>query len=205
MNDHETRPNSPQQRAKTSADQNAGHLFVVSAPSGAGKTTLCREALKHFTDILYSVSYTTRPPRQGEKDSVDYYFISSDEFKKGISEGKWVEWAQVHGHYYGTSGEFLKKGLAAGKDILLVIDIQGTLQILEKYPGCVTIFIVPPSLKILRQRLESRGTDSAAVIEQRLRNAKDEMSKKGLYRHVIVNDQLNRASRELISLIEKYR
>jgi guanylate kinase len=205
MSQHKTGRISPEQPASQRGGRRAGRLFVVSAPSGAGKTTLCRAVLQHYADILYSISYTTRPVRNGEKNAVDYYFISENEFKKGISQGKWVEWAKVHGHYYGTSAEFLNNGLAAGKDILLDIDVQGTLQILEKYPECITIFIVPPSLKILRQRLESRGTDSQAVIEQRIHNAEDEMGKKNLYQHVIVNNQLQEAKKQLIALIEKYR
>jgi guanylate kinase len=205
MSERKTSRSSPERSATQRGGRSSGRLFVVSAPSGAGKTTLCRAVLAHHTDILYSISYTTRPARNGEKNAVDYYFISESEFKKGISQGKWVEWAKVHGHYYGTSAEFLNNGLVAGKDILLDIDVQGTLQIREKYPDCITIFIVPPSLKILRQRLESRGTDSQAVIEQRIHNAEDEMGKKSLYQHVIVNDRLPEAKKRLISLIQKYR
>lgn len=205
MSEHKTRRSRPERSATRRGGRGAGRLFVVSAPSGAGKTTLCRAVLEHYTDMLYSISYTTRPARDGEKNAVDYYFIPESEFKKGISRGKWVEWAEVHGHYYGTSAEFLNNGLVAGKDILLDIDVQGTLQIREKYPDCITIFIVPPSLEILRQRLESRGTDSPAVIEQRIHNAEDEMGKKSLYQHVIVNDRLPEARKRLISLIQKYR
>jgi guanylate kinase len=207
MNEQEICPNSPDQPGTNRGNHNWGHLFVVSAPSGAGKTTLCRALLEHFTDMIYSVSYTTRSPRKGEKDAVDYHFISLEEFKNGIIDRKWAEWAEVHGHYYGTSAEFLDKGLSAGKDILADLDVQGTIQILARYPrypDCISIFIAPPSPETLRHRLESRGLDSAAVIEQRLRNAKNEMAKKDLYRHVIVNDQLETAKKQLISLIEKY-
>jgi guanylate kinase len=155
--------------------------------------------------MIYSVSYTTRSPREGEKNDIDYHFISLEEFKNIMVDRKWAEWAEVHGHYYGTSAEFLDKGLSAGKDILADLDVQGAIQILARYPGCISIFIAPPSLETLRHRLESRGLDSAAVIEQRLRNAKDEMAKKDLYRHVIVNDRLKEAKKQLISLIQKYR
>jgi guanylate kinase len=182
-----------------------GRLFIISAPSGAGKTTLRRSVLERFTDMLYSVSYTTRPPRNGEQHRIDYYFISQKEFKKGINSGKWAEWAEVHGSYYGTSAEFLDSGLAAGKDILLDIDVQGTIQILKRYPDTITIFVMPPSLQILRQRLELRGTDSKEVIERRLCNAQGEMNQKGVYHHVIVNDDLKTARQQLISLIQKYR
>jgi guanylate kinase len=205
MNEQEICPNSPEQPGTHRGNHNWGHLFVVSAPSGAGKTTLCRALLDHFTDMIYSVSYTTRPPRKGEKDAVDYHFISLEEFNNGVIDRKWAEWAEVHGHYYGTSAEFLDKGLSTGKDILADLDVQGTIQILARYPDCISIFIAPPSLETLRHRLESRGLDSAAVIQQRLRNAKDEMEKKDLYRHVIVNDQLKEAQKQLISLIQQYR
>ena len=184
---------------------NRGSLFIISAPSGAGKTTLTKAVLDRFIDILYSVSYTTRELRNGEQDGVDYYFIAKNNFKKSINNGKWAEWAEVHGNYYGTSAEFIDKNLAAGRNILLDIDVQGTIQILEHYPDSITIFIMPPSFEILRERLESRGTDSQAAIERRLENAQKEMARKDLYRHVIVNDQLPDAVAELISIIEKYR
>jgi len=184
---------------------NRGSLFIISAPSGAGKTTLTKAVLDRFVDILYSVSHTTRELRSGEQDGVDYYFITKDNFKEGINNGKWAEWAEVHGNYYGTSAEFIDKSLAAGRNILLDIDVQGTIQILEHYPDSITIFIMPPSFEILRERLELRGTDSQAAIERRLENAQKEMARKDLYRHVIVNDQLPDAVAELISIIEKYR
>jgi len=188
-----------------SAKNKSNHLFVISAPSGAGKTTLCRIVLEAFVDMRYSVSYTTRACRNGEKDGVDYYFVTQDDFEKGIANGMWAEWAEVHGNYYGTSADFLEGELAAGRDILLDIDVKGTRQIIERFPHSVTIFIMPPSLDILRQRLESRGTDSADVIAVRLSNAKKEMAQKSLYRHVIMNDRLSDAIAELTTLIENYR
>ena len=182
-----------------------GHLFIISAPSGAGKTTLSRAILKRFTDMLYSVSYTTRSPRKGEQDGVDYHFISKEAFKKDIKTGRWSEWAEVYGNYYGTSAEFIEKGLSSGRDILLDIDVQGTIQILKHHPDSVTIFVLPPSMDTLRQRLEMRGTESETVLKLRLENAKKEMVHKNLYRHVIVNDQLLSAIEELISIIEGYQ
>ena len=182
-----------------------GHLFILSAPSGAGKTTLAGAVLNRFADMLYSVSYTTREPRNSEQDGLDYHFIRKDLFKKYIKEGKWAEWAEVHDNYYGTSAEFLDKSLAAGDNILLDIDVQGTIQLLERYPDSITIFIVPPSMDMLRRRLELRGTDSKTVIARRLVNAEKEMARQDLYRHVIINDQLSEAIDELISIIEKYR
>lgn len=183
----------------------SAHLFIIAAPSGGGKTTLCREVRKRFSDILYSVSYTTRKLRDGEQEGVDYHFIDKDDFENGIAAGKWAEWALVHGNYYGTSADFLDKGLSDGRDILLDIDVQGTGQILEQYANSVAIFILPPSLEALQQRLIARGTDSAESIAVRLRNAEKEMNQQDLYHHIIVNDQLSKAVAELISIIENYR
>ena len=182
-----------------------GSLFIISAPSGAGKSTLCRAVLDRFSDLVYSVSYTTRSPRSGEQNGVDYYFIAKDEFEKGIARGRWAEWAKVHDHYYGTSADFLDEALGDGRDILLDIDIQGTRQILQRYPDGVTIFIMPPSLETLKSRLQSRGTDSSEVIAVRLKNARQEMAQKDLYRHIITNDRLTDAVAELITIFEKYR
>jgi guanylate kinase len=182
-----------------------GFLFIISAPSGAGKSTLCRAVLDRFSDLVYSVSYTTRSPRSGEQNGVDYHFIVKEEFEKGIASGQWAEWAEVHDHYYGTSADFLDGELSLGRDILLDIDIQGTRQILQRYPDAVTIFIVPPSLETLKSRLQSRGTDSPEVIAVRLKNARKEMAQKDLYRHIITNDRLADAVAELIAIFEKYR
>ena len=187
------------------APQHRGHLFIVSAPSGAGKTTLCKAILNRYQDMLYSVSYTTRAPRPGEVNGVDYDFISKEKFIKDIENDKWAEWAQVHGNFYGTPAEFLNKSLSEGRDVLLDIDIQGTIQILDRYADTITFFILPPSLEILKKRLESRGTDSADTISARLVSAKEEISKKNLYHHVIVNDQLSSAVSELLSIIANYR
>ena len=181
-----------------------GLLFILSAPSGAGKSTLCRAVLDQFPDMLYSISYTTRQPRQGEQDGVHYNFIAKDKFKTGIERGHWAEWAEVHNNYYGTCAELLDRGINGGKNILLDIDVQGMGQILKRYPAGITIFIMPPSLAILRSRLEARGTDSPEVINLRLKNAQKEMAQKNRYRHVIVNDQLAHATAGLIGIFEKY-
>ena len=182
-----------------------GFLFIISAPSGAGKSTLCRAVLDRFSDLVYSVSTTTRSPRNGEQNGLDYHFIAKDEFEKGIACSRWAEWAEVHGHYYGTSADFLDGELSVGRDILLDIDIQGTRQILQRYPDGVTIFIMPPSLETLKFRLQSRGTDSPEVIAVRLKNAREEMVQKNFYRHIITNDRLTDAVAELIAIFEKYR
>jgi len=202
MNEQEIRP--PASNFKQTTGER-GHLFVISAPSGGGKTTLSKAVINRFKDIIYSVSYTTRSPRNGEQDGVDYYFIQKKDFEEKIESGYWAEWAEVHGNYYGTSGEFLEKGLASGRDMLLDIDVQGTLQILENYPGSITIFIMPPSLETLRKRLEMRRTESGAIIKRRLLTAEKEMAQKNLYRYIIVNDRLSDSIDKLIAIIEEYR
>ena len=185
--------------------QAAGTLFVVSAPSGAGKTTLVNAMRTRFPDLAYSVSHTTRPPRPGEVDGVDYFFIPVDEFRAGIESGLWAEWAEVHGNYYGTSARFLEETLAAGVDLLLDIDVQGACQIVRQFPRAVTIFILPPSLEVLRQRIESRGTDSPEVIALRMENARREMEHQDCYDYRIVNDRLEEAIAALAAVIEKHR
>lgn len=196
---------SPRPFSAKDSNPKCGRLFIISAPSGAGKSTLCKALLKRFGNILFSISHTTRTPRPGEQDGVDYFFIKQAEFEKGIKSGKWAEWAIVHENYYGTSTEYLDNKLLSGKDILLEIDVQGARQILEKYPESITIFIMAPSFDELRNRLESRGADHPDVIERRMKNAKQEVSQKDLYRHIIVNDNLSRAEGEFLALIEKYR
>ena len=187
------------------ANRTLGSLVIISGPSGVGKTTLYKALLERFPDMLYSVSYTTRRPRPGEENDVDYHFITEVDFKKDIETGRWAEWAEVHGHYYGTSAGFLNKGLTSGYDILLDIDVQGTIQILKYFPDSITIFILPPSMDALKNRLRLRGSDSESTIEKRFLNAKREMEKKDIYRYVVVNDRLTVATEKLISIIEKER
>jgi guanylate kinase len=180
-------------------------IFIVSAPSGAGKTTLCQAALAAFADMRYSVSFTTRPPRPGEENGRDYVFVTALEFEAGIRSVRWAEWARVHGNYYGTSADVLAQALSSGCDILLDIDVQGARQICARFPESVTIFIMPPSLEVLRQRLVSRGTDRPEVIALRIENAGREMAQRDVYRHVVVNDDLETAITELIHIIDSYR
>jgi guanylate kinase len=180
-----------------------GSLFVLSGPSGVGKTTLRRRVLAHFKQISYSVSYTTRLPRTGEKHGIDYHFIDKESFETGIKQNHWAEWARVHGNYYGTSAILLDQTMARGQNVLLDIDVKGTQQIIEKYPGVITIFIMPPSLDELRRRLTERRTDAPEVIERRIHNASKEMEKKGLYRHVVINTVIDQAAAELFAIIGK--
>lgn len=184
------------------AATHGGRLFVVSAPSGAGKTTLCEAARKQLPQLVYSVSTTTRTPRQGEQEGKDYFFVSEAQFRQGIDAGQWAEWAKVHDNYYGTSASFIEKHLEAGRDVLLDIDVQGAEQILRRYPQAVTIFIMAPSKQILRQRLIERGLDSDAVIEKRMRNAEAEIARQGIYRHVVVNDDLDAAITRFVSILK---
>lgn len=188
----------------TEPENRKGYLFVVSAPSGAGKTTLCKALRDVYPDIQYSVSHTTRKPRRGEKDGIDYHFTDNTKFLNMRDRGCWAEWADVHGHYYGTSTKNIEKVLSAGYDILLDIDVQGTMQILERYPDAVTIFIMAPSLEILKQRLLKRGTEDSQTIEKRMRNAEKEIARKSIYRHVIVNDDLPAAIDKFIRIVGKY-
>lgn len=178
-----------------------GRLFIVSAPSGAGKSTLCRRLLARRPELRYSVSTTTRPPRSGEVPGVDYHFTDPATFKAGIRAGRWAEWAEVYGNYYGTSADYIDRERAAGHDVLLDIDVQGAAQLRAKYPEAVTIFIMPPSMDVLRQRLERRGGDAPEVIAMRMASARQEMAQRTAYRHVVVNDRLEEAVAALERLV----
>ncbi|MCK4729038.1 MAG: guanylate kinase [Desulfobacterales bacterium] len=182
-----------------------GHLFIISAPSGAGKSTILMAILKKDPRLRYSISCTTRPPRGNERDGVDYYFISNAAFRKKIDSGELAEWAEVHGHLYGTSAGFLDDCLHQGYDILFDIDVEGARKLYGKYPEATLVFIAPPSMEELERRLAERGTDSVEAIEQRMKNAKAEMAEAKLYHHVIVNDDLARAVSKLKAIIEKAR
>ncbi len=173
---------------------------MISAPSGAGKTTLVREVLKGFDSLAYSISHTTRPSRKGELQGKDYFFTDTDQFKTMIDAGLMLEWAKVHGNYYGTSRAFVEERLMAGKHLLLDIDVQGGRQIMESGLDPVSIFIMPPDLKVLEQRLLKRDTDTLTVIQERLNNAKEEIAQKQFYDHIIVNDLLEKAVEDLFKV-----
>jgi len=180
-----------------------GQLFVISAPSGAGKTTLIQQVMVRFPGVSYSVSHTTRPPRPGEIDGKDYFFVTEQMFTRMIQAGDWLEWARVHGNYYGTSLPFVEKQLAAGRSLLLDIDVQGARQVMDAGLDPVTIFILPPSIEVLRQRLETRGTDSAQTIALRLENAKKEIALTHLYQYVVKNDDLTTAADQLCAIFDQ--
>ncbi|MBW1988226.1 MAG: guanylate kinase [Deltaproteobacteria bacterium] len=178
-----------------------GALFVVSAPSGAGKTTLVNLVRERLPNLAYSVSSTTRPPRAGEVHGRDYFFLSEQEFKKGVEEGRWAEWARVHGNYYGTDARWLEDALDAGCFLLLDIDVQGARQIKQRFPDGVFVFILPPSMEELKRRLAGRGTDDPDVVARRLADAEWEMDNRDFYDHEIMNDDLETAAGELLSII----
>jgi guanylate kinase len=184
--------------------EKSGTLFILSAPSGTGKTTICNRVCERVPQIVFSISYTTRSPRAGERQGVDYYFVPKGEFERKIKDGQWAEWARVHDNYYGTSAQFLDTALARHQTVLLDIDVQGAAQIRKRYPDCVTVFIMPPSMEALQARLEDRQTDDAATIRKRLVNAEKEIAQKDLYHHIIVNDDLQKAVDEMVSLILRY-
>ena len=170
--------------------QGPGKLFVISAPSGAGKTTLIKAVMPRFPRLHYSISHTTRPPRPGEVHGKDYFFVAPENFGELVEGGEMLEWAEVHGNRYGTSKAFVMEKLACGESILLDIDVQGARQVMASEFTMTSIFIMPPSLEVLEQRLHSRGTDSPEVIRKRLENAAEEMDRRFAYDHVVVNDVL---------------
>jgi guanylate kinase len=182
---------------------NRGKLYVVSAPSGAGKTTLIKEVLSRFKTLSYSVSHTTRAPRKKEQQDIDYYFITQEEFQEKIDQNYWLEWAEVHGNYYGTSKDFIKTSLDQGKSLILDIDVQGTCEIIKSGLEMVTIFIMPPSIEILSQRLENRGSDSKKVIDKRIENAKIEIAKNNMYQYIVLNDDFDKAREELCLIFKE--
>ncbi len=183
----------------------AGNLFVVVAPSGAGKTTLVDALLKRESNIRLSPSYTTRAPREGEKDGVDYFFISRQQFERMIQAGEFLEHANVYGNYYGTSRKWIEAELSGDHDVLLEIDWQGAQQVRKLFPHMVGIFILPPSLAELRNRLKSRGKDSPEAIEKRMASARDEISHVLEFEYIIVNEQFEAALADLMAVVRGAR
>lgn len=181
-------------------------LFVMSAPSGAGKTTLKDLVIKEFPDMVYSISATTRAPREGEVDGTHYFFKSRDEFKRMIENNELVEWNEVHGNFYGTPKSFVEKMLSEGKRVLFDLDVFGKVNFDKVYPEAIGILILPPSLEILEQRLRNRHTDSDEVISLRLHNARKEIEfakQNGKYEYKIVNDNLDDAVNQLRKILSE--
>jgi len=182
-----------------------GILFVVSAPSGAGKTSLCRELIDTFTDLRQSISFATRRKREGEQDGIDYYFVGADSFNEMIQQQQFAEWAEVHGNLYGTAKVTLATAAENGLDLLLDIDCQGAAQLKENCNRAVFIFILPPSYAELEKRLRGRGTDSEEVILQRLKNAENEIENARWYDYLVINDDFRSAKEQLIAIIKAER
>lgn len=182
-----------------------GSLFVVCAPSGAGKTTLVDALLKREPNVHLSPSYTTRAPREGEKDGVDYFFTSRPRFEEMIAAGEFLEHADVYGNYYGTSRKWIERELAGDHDVLLEIDWQGAKQVRSLFPHMVGVFILPPSLEELRKRLKSRGKDSPEAIEKRMSSARDEISHVLEFEYIIVNEQFEVALADLVAVVRGAR
>ena len=194
-------PRSPVSQSRT------GLLFVISAPSGAGKTSICRELLSRQTGLIESVSYTTRPTRAGERDGIDYHFVSCEQFDRMAGEGAFAEWAEVHGNRYGTARATLRQASEDGHDVLLDIDVQGAEQLRRSGIDGVFIFILPPDMVELHQRLSGRNTDSAEIIERRMANAIKEIREAVKSDYIVVNEELPRAvdTVQAIIIAEKAR
>jgi guanylate kinase len=178
-----------------------GQLFVLSGPSGAGKSTLRGRIRKRFAELWYSVSCTTRAPRAGEIDGEDYSFVSTDAFLAMVKTRGFLEWAQVHGHYYGTPREQVVSSLENGRDVLLEIDVQGARQVKIHLPQACFIFVLPPNVETLKKRLRRRGTEDESAMKIRLDQATREMAEAPWYDYVVINDDLERASEELAAVI----
>lgn len=179
----------------------SGDLFVVSAPSGAGKTSLVQALLNINPQIDLSISYTTRDPRPGERDGKDYHFVSRETFLAMIARGEFLESAEVYGNLYGTSQTWISKEIGNGRDILLEIDWQGAAQVRRLFPACISIFILPPSMDALEQRLKGRGKDNSDVIAKRMAAVRDDVAHVAEFDYVIINDNLNEALRELNAVV----
>jgi guanylate kinase len=188
------------QRKRTS-----GILFVVSSPSGGGKGTLIKRVLKSMANVSYSVSYTTRNPRPGELDGREYYFVTTELFEQMIARNEFLEWAHVHEKLYGTARNQVSKELSAGRDIILEVDVQGAASVRRLIADSVSIFILPPSFSVLRDRLVARGTDSAEELELRLRNAPEELKDYTAFDYVIINDDADRAAAQLAAIVSAER
>ncbi|MEJ2108526.1 MAG: guanylate kinase [Acidobacteriota bacterium] len=182
-----------------------GNLIIVSGPSGAGKSALVSGIMHKMSHIRFSVSFTTRAPRGTEKDGVEYYFVDRDSFQALIGEDAFLEWAEVHNNYYGTSRQFVDDLLQGGEDVILDIDVQGAKTIREKRPDTVSVFVMPPSYEVLKQRLERRSLDEGLVIQQRLNRACNEIRRFEEYDYLIINEDLDSSIEELEAIISGSR
>ena len=179
----------------------SGNLVVLSGPSGSGKTSLANHVLGEVPGLKFSVSHTTRKPRRGERHGVEYFFVSESKYKEMIRKRAFLEYARVYGNYYGTSWKSVESLLEGGDDVLLDIDVQGGLKVKKKMPASIMVFVFPPSLKVLRERLRKRDLDKEGSIEWRLEAAQKEVARYKDYRYVIINEDLKQATSELKSII----
>jgi len=189
----------------SSSGTGRGSLFVIAAPSGAGKTSLVNALLKQDSRLSLSISHTTRNPRPGEVNGRHYHFVSEAQFKRMADAGDFMEHARVFDHFYGTNRHTVAEQLDAGRDVILEIDWQGARQVRDVFPGCCSIFIIPPSLETLRKRLERRGQDSEEVIQRRMRDAQAEISHWDEFEYLVVNDAFDKALDELNAIIDDHR
>ena len=180
-----------------SSTERRGILFIISAPSGTGKTTLCKQLTANIPGLWHSISYTTRSPRSGEEHGREYFFTDETTFQSMIDRHEFVEWARVYGHLYGTPRKTLADKIDQGIDVLLEIDVQGAMQVKKKFDDAVSIFILPPSMAVLRQRLQSRASDSTEEIQRRLQKVKEEVWSYREYAYIVRNDDLTRSLRDL--------
>jgi len=183
----------------------SGILFIVSAPSGAGKTSLVRALMERIPALAFSVSFTTRPPRPNEVDGRDYHFVTPGEFERKVDAGEFLEHARVFDNYYGTSERAVRDQLAAGRDVVLEIDWQGARQVRRRFPAAISLFILPPSLEELERRLRGRGTDSEEVVARRLAQARDDLGHWAEYDYLVVNDQFDSALDDLGAIVRAER
>jgi guanylate kinase len=182
-----------------------GQIFVFSAPSGAGKSTIVEALVERVQALAYSTSHTSRRPRGSEQDGVDYHFVTRSTFRDMIEEDAFLEWAEVHGHQYGTSLEAINKQASAGLDILMDVDVQGGRNIKKQFPESVLIFLLPPSLETLENRLTTRGTDDPSVVKRRMAQAAEEIKSCSWYDYIVINDDLEKAIHEAQSIIVSER
>lgn len=198
-------PRPARARHPKASRERRGLLIVLSSPSGGGKTTIAHHLLKSDRNIVRSVSCTTRPPRPGEREGRDYFFVTRSRFKTMVTRRAFLEWARVHRNFYGTPRAWVERHLARGKDVLFVIDVQGGRSIKRKDPKALLLFLVPPSFKVLEARLKGRGTNDPADLKVRLRDAKRELREGRAYDHRVINGRLEKALAQVVKIIEKER
>lgn len=196
---------SVQTNPATELAEGRGILFVVSSPSGGGKGTLIQRVLNKVANLSYSVSFTTRAPRNGELDGREYFFITPERFEQMVAAGEFLEWAHVHGKRYGTARRQVVQETSEGRDIILEVDVQGAASVRTLAVDAVSIFILPPSFEVLRQRLEARGTDSPEELDLRLRNAPTELKDYSAFQYLVINDDADRAADQIRAIVHAER